>query len=419
MLTGLLHSLLIIAFVMVFAWSLYNALVFFTGLFSWFNQKKIHKTSNNYIELSGNKPPFVSVIVPVKNGERVLPRLVNSLLSLDYPKDRMEIILVEDGSRDNSYNICLEYAKKYPNLIKVLHRDESKGKPDALNSALKHASGDILAFFDVDSIVERDSLKRAVKLLSESNVAAVQQRTASLNYNQNILTRLIYIEETCSSIILEGRNALKLFVPLTGSCMFIKREVFEKIGGWSTESLTEDAELSVRLLKGGFIIVYDKEVGAYQEAPTSYRSFIKQRMRWYRGLIETYAQSLNVIKNLGRKFIDAVVYLASPLMVLLSQSFYCSLAVVVILGYNFPILQTIFQISLISLLLFVASLMSFLLKFVRWRLNETIVALCLAFFYWFFIAFIILISLLNVLLGTRKEWYTTPKGGYGCISHHP
>jgi len=419
MLTGLLHLLLIIAFVIVFAWSLYNALVFFTGLFSWFNRKKTDKMSNNCNELSGDELPFVSIIVPVKNGEKVLPRLMNSLLSLDYPKDRIEIILVEDGSRDNSYNICLEYAKRYPSLIKVLHRDESKGKPDALNFALKHASGDILAFFDVDSIVEQDSLKRAVKLLSEPNVAAVQQRTTSLNHNQNILTRLIYIEETCSSIILEGRNALKLFVPLTGSCMFIKREVIEKVGGWSTESLTEDAELSVRLLKEGFIIVYDKVVGACQEAPASLRNFIKQRMRWYRGLIETFAQSLNVIKNLRRKFIDAVAYLASPLMVLLSQSFYCSLAAVVLLGYNSPILQTIFQISLISLLLFVASLMSFLLKFVKWRLNESLVASCLTFCYWFFVAFIVLISLLNVLLGTRKEWYTTPKGEYGCISHHP
>jgi len=395
---------------MVFAWSLYNASIFFAGLFSWFNRKKINKTSNDCNKLSGNKLPFISIIVPVKNGEKVLPRLVSSLLSLDYPKDGMETILVEDGSHDNSYNICLEYARKYPNLIKVLHRDESKGKPDALNFALKHASGDILAFFDVDSIVERDSLKRAVKLLSEPDVAAVQQRTTSLNHNQNILTRLIYIEETCSSIILEGRNALKLFVPLTGSCMFIKKEVIEKVGGWSTESLTEDAELSMRLLKEGFIIVYDKEVGAYQEAPASLRNFIKQRMRWYRGLIETFAQSLNVIKNLGRKFIDAAAYLASPLMVLLSQSFYCSLAAVVLLGYNSPIFQMVFQISLISLLLFVASLISFLLKFVKWRLNETLAASCLTFCYWFFIAFIVLISLLNVLLGTRKEWYTTPKG---------
>jgi len=410
MLTDLLHLLLLIAFVMVFAWSLYNASIFFAGLFSWFNRKKINKTSNDCNKLSGNKLPFISIIVPVKNGEKVLPRLVSSLLSLDYPKDGMETILVEDGSHDNSYNICLEYARKYPNLIKVLHRDESKGKPDALNFALKHASGDILAFFDVDSIVERDSLKRAVKLLSEPDVAAVQQRTTSLNHNQNILTRLIYIEETCSSIILEGRNALKLFVPLTGSCMFIKKEVIEKVGGWSTESLTEDAELSMRLLKEGFIIVYDKEVGAYQEAPASLRNFIKQRMRWYRGLIETFAQSLNVIKNLGRKFIDAAAYLASPLMVLLSQSFYCSLAAVVLLGYNSPIFQMVFQISLISLLLFVASLISFLLKFVKWRLNETLAASCLTFCYWFFIAFIVLISLLNVLLGTRKEWYTTPKG---------
>jgi cellulose synthase/poly-beta-1,6-N-acetylglucosamine synthase-like glycosyltransferase len=192
--------------------------------------------------------------------------------------------------------------------------------------------------------------------------------------------------------------------------MFIKRSAIEKVGGWNAESLTEDAELSVRLLKKGFIVIYDKEVGAYQEAPASLRSFIKQRMRWYRGLIETFAQSLNLVKNMGRKFIDAIAYLASPLMVLLSQFFYCSLAAVVLLGYNSPVLQIIFQISLVSLLLFIASLASFLLKFVNWRLNETLLASCLTFCYWFLVASIVLISLLNVLLGTKREWHETPKG---------
>ena len=411
MLIDLLHLLLIIAFAIVFSWSIYNALLFFTGFFSWFS-KKNYRTSTDCNRLSGNNspPPFVSIIVPVKDGERVLPRLMEHLLNLDYPRDRMEIILVEDGSRDNSYNLCLGYAKRYPSLVKVLHRDESRGKPDALNFALKHALGDVLAFFDVDSVVKRDSLKRAIELLRESNVAAIQQRTVSLNYDQNILTRLIYIEETCSSIILEGRNALKLFVPLTGSCMFIKRDIIEKVGGWNIESLTEDAELSVRLHKEGFVIVYDKEIGAYQEAPASLRSFIKQRIRWYRGLIETFAQSLKIAKNMGRKLIDAMAYLASPLMVLLSQSFYCSLATIVLLGYNSPILQVIFQISLISLLLFMASLVAFILKFVNWRLNESLVTSCLTFCYWFLVAFIALISFLNVLVGTRKEWYVTPKG---------
>ena len=411
MLTDLLHLSLIIAFATVFSWSIYNALLFFTGFFSWFD-KKNSKTSTDCNQLSGNSPspPFVSIIVPVKNGEKVLPRLMDHLLNLDYPADRIEIILVEDGSRDNSYNLCLEYAKRYPDLVKVLHRDESKGKPDALNFALKHAQGEILAFFDVDSVVSRDSLKRAVELLKDPNAAAVQQRTASLNYNQNILTRLIHIEETCSSIILEGRNALKLFVPLTGSCMFIKRDAIEKVGGWNADSLTEDAELSVRLHKEGFTIVYDKEVGAYQEAPASLRSFIKQRMRWYRGLIETFAQSLNIAKNMKRKFIDATAYLASPLMVLLSQTFYCSLAAVALLGYNSPILQIIFRISLISLLLFGASLASFLLKFVNWRLKESLVISCLTFCYWFLAAIIALISLLNALIGTKREWYVTPKG---------
>jgi len=114
--------------------------------------------------LDNNDPPSmprVSVIVPVKNGARVLDRLMASLLSVDYPREKMEVILVEDGSTDGSYQLC----KRFPRLVRVFHRERSRGKPDALSYATEKASGEILAIFDVDSVIDPAAFKARVKTL--------------------------------------------------------------------------------------------------------------------------------------------------------------------------------------------------------------------------------------------------------------
>lgn len=410
--SNFLHLLLIVVFAVILTWTIYNVSLFFAGFFAFIRKNRRNRSSADIS--SFNEPfsefPFVSVVIPVKDGEKVLPRLIESLLNVDYPKDKMEIILIEDGSKDKSYELCLMYARRYYNQVKVFHRETSKGKPDALNYGLKHASGDIIAFFDVDSVVARDSFKRAIKFLKDPKVIAVQQRTVSLNTDQNNLTRLAYIEETVSFIILEGRRRLNLFIPLTGSCMFIKKEALEKVGGWNADSLTEDAELSIRFLDKGYTIIYDSDVGAYQETPSSLRNFFKQRSRWYRGLLETLCESLKKYSKFEKRFMDAMVYLSSPLMALLSQVFYCSLLAVVLLGYNSYVIWMILQLSLISLFLTISLLIAFLVKFARWKLTKSLFISCLTFCYWFFLAFIALISLGSIIFGVERKWYATPKG---------
>lgn len=112
--SNFLHLLLIVILTVILIWTVYNTLLFFTSLFSF-----IRKERKNRSSISHNSPndlfydfPFVSIVVPVKNGEKVLPRLIESLLNVDYPKDKMEIILVEDGSKDRSYELCLKYAHR-------------------------------------------------------------------------------------------------------------------------------------------------------------------------------------------------------------------------------------------------------------------------------------------------------------------
>ncbi|MEM1769131.1 MAG: glycosyltransferase family 2 protein [Nitrososphaerota archaeon] len=291
MLEMFLEMLVIVIFIMISSWIIYNAVLFFIGLSSKLGEKQVRLSEEVINE------PKVSIIIPVKNGEKVLPRLMDSLLKINYPPEKMEIILIEDGSIGKSYELCLSYAEKHPDLIKVIHLDVSKGKPDALAHATKHACGDVLAIFDVDSVIKLDTVRRAVKYLGSFDIAAVQGRTTSINADYNLLTRLIFIEELWYSIVLEGRRVVGLFVPLTGSCMFIKREYLEKVGGWNPDSLVEDMELSIRFLSKGFKILYAYDIETQQEAPSSLRDFYKQRKRWYREFIETLVNAVKHFKN--------------------------------------------------------------------------------------------------------------------------
>ncbi|MEM3157046.1 MAG: glycosyltransferase family 2 protein [Nitrososphaerota archaeon] len=404
MLRIVLEAVIIIMFAIISGWTVYNAVLFFVGLFSRLKKRQVQSSDEVINE------PRVSIIVPVKNGEKVLPRLMDSLFKINYPPEKMEIILVEDGSVDGSYKLCLSYAEKHPGLIKVIHRDASRGKPDALAHATRYASGDVLAIFDVDSVINPDAIKRAVKYLKSLDVAAVQGRTTSINANYNLLTGLIFIEEMWYSIVLEGRNVLGLFVPLTGNCMFIKKECLEKAGGWNIDSLVEDIELSMRFLSEGFRILYGYEIETHQEAPSSLKDLYKQRKRWYRGFIETLINSVKILKKIDLRAIDALILLLSPIFLIFTQLFCISLPLIILLGYNSPLLQIILQFLAVFFAISILTTAIILLVVMPWGKRSIFFGL-LIYFYWWLLGLITLRSIGDILLGARREWVTTTKRG--------
>ncbi|RLE69775.1 MAG: hypothetical protein DRJ43_03500, partial [Thermoprotei archaeon] len=147
----------VLLFTIIVVWSIYHFPIAVSGLLR-FMRKRAPQDSDDISYL-----PKVSVIVPVKNGARVLDRLMASLLSLDYPRERMEVILVEDGSTDGSYELCKLYEERFPRLVRAVHRERSRGKPDALSCGTSLASGEILAIFDVDSVVNPTAFKLALR----------------------------------------------------------------------------------------------------------------------------------------------------------------------------------------------------------------------------------------------------------------
>jgi cellulose synthase/poly-beta-1,6-N-acetylglucosamine synthase-like glycosyltransferase len=303
---------LVCLFFFVFAWSLYNLPILVAGVRAARRSKKtVRKLSK-----SSSLPTF-SIVVPVKNEGKVVGRLLDALSKLDYPADKKEIVLVEDGSTDGTLNTCQRYAEKRGLNIMVLQKPSSDGKSSALNYGIAHAKGEIVGIFDADSVPARDALLNVCGFFEDPTVAAVQGRTSSINADENMLTKFISHEETVwCEVYLQGKDVLSLFVHLKGSCQFIRREVLEKLNGFDEKALSEDMEISARLAKNGYKIRYASNVRSWQESPASVKSLFRQRTRWFRGTMEVAFKYGKLISKRSMRNLDAEMTLLGPFVLI-------------------------------------------------------------------------------------------------------
>jgi cellulose synthase/poly-beta-1,6-N-acetylglucosamine synthase-like glycosyltransferase len=296
------------AIVVVVAWSLYNLLVALMGLARSSSKERI----GDVIDETQARQS-ISIIVPVKDEEIVLPRLVNSAIGLRYPKSEYEVLLVEDGSVDGTPELCAKYARQYPETIRYIHLENSDGKPSALNAALQSARGEIVGVLDADSVPEDDLLLAVDKEFSTRDVTAIQGMPSSINPHQNMLTRVASLEEAAwFSALMRGKESLSLFVPLTGSCQFVRASDLRQMGGWDPHSLAEDADLAARIVENGGKVGFAAAVSSKQETPSSLPQLARQRIRWYRGYMETALRYGRLLKTFSRVCLDAELTLVGP-----------------------------------------------------------------------------------------------------------
>jgi cellulose synthase/poly-beta-1,6-N-acetylglucosamine synthase-like glycosyltransferase len=253
----------------------------------------------------------------------------------------MQIIVVDGKSDDNTCKICSEFSEKYPENIKIISEKTANGKPAALNLALPYIKGELVGVFDADSLPEKDVLAKVAFYFRDEKLKALQGRTTSLNEKNNALTRVIAMEERAwFQALMNGREKLQLFVPLTGSCQFIRTKVLEEFGGWDENSLTEDVELALRLVEKNHHIQYAPDVCSGQETPNNISSLVKQRVRWYRGYMETAIKYGRLLDNVNKRTVDAEISMAGPFMMVVSLLSYINwLFVALFLSQSNPILD--------------------------------------------------------------------------------
>jgi cellulose synthase/poly-beta-1,6-N-acetylglucosamine synthase-like glycosyltransferase len=272
--------------------------------------------------------PTVSMLIPALNEEKVVGRILQRMTELTYPKDKMEIIVIDDASTDDTGKIAEQYSKTY-SYIKVIHRSEKeggRGKASALNAGLKQAKGEIILCFDVDYYPQRNILEKLTKEFADPKVGAVQGRVTVLNEPQNIVTRLVALERIGGyRVDQQARDNLGLITQLGGTVAGLRRDLLESLGRWDESILAEDTDITFRVYLAGYKIRYVNEAECYEEAVESWRAYWKQRYRWAKGHMQcAFKHSLKVLKsdNLRlREKIDGLLLLNVyfiPILVLLS-----------------------------------------------------------------------------------------------------
>ncbi|MBS7633859.1 glycosyltransferase family 2 protein [Candidatus Bathyarchaeota archaeon] len=393
-----------------YAWTLYNISILAVGVR---HLRQSRREGGKASRLLAEELPTVSIIVPAKNEEKVVGRLLDALLRLDYPREKREILLVEDGSTDRTFRICEEYAKRHPGRIRLLHKSASDGKPSALNYALKHAEGEVVAFFDADNLPYSDALKRAAEYFSDPSVAAVQGRLCSINADENMLTKFVSYEEAvwCETY-LRGKDVLGLFVHLKGSCQFIRRNVLEKLNGFDEDALSEDMELSARLTENGYRIRYASDVRSRQETPSRVRQFFRQRTRWFRGTMQAAFKYSRLMAKPNKKSLDAKLTLLGPFMLIVSLISYLSAFYTPLAAFNLDFaLRLLMQTSAIGTsitLVFCGVALAYISKP---RRLTNLFWLPFIYFYWSLQAFIALYTVTLILLRKPRKWVKTEKKG--------
>ncbi len=293
-------------------WTLYHVPLIVTGLRGFLNEGD---GNNKASSLPLRHQPRVSIIVPVRNEEKVVERLLKALVNLTYPNK--EIIVVEDCSTDGTGRICRDFAEKYPSIVKYYHRDVSEGKPSAINFAAKRATGEIIAVYDADAVVEPDVLERVLPQFEDPEVVVVQGQEYTVNPKQSLWTRLAALNDFLTHIVQLGRDRLGLFVVCKGNHMYFRRSVLEELGFWDPQALAEDAEISVRLVKRGYRVKY-VTVRAGIEAPPKLKSLVRQRLRWFRGYLQVLGKHKDLLSPSSARMLDAVMTLLTPAFLALS-----------------------------------------------------------------------------------------------------
>jgi cellulose synthase/poly-beta-1,6-N-acetylglucosamine synthase-like glycosyltransferase/peptidoglycan/xylan/chitin deacetylase (PgdA/CDA1 family)/spore germination protein YaaH len=252
----------------------------------WFRSHK-----GKYMEFSKGHFPSVDVIIPGYNEEKVIVKTVKTILGSTY--QNIHIYVVDDGSKDNTLQILQKEFSGNPKI--TIFSKENGGKSLALNYGIERSAGEIIVTLDADTQFSSNTIEKLIRRFADRRIAAVAGN-AKVGNRINILTRWQALEYITSQNL--DRRAFELMNCISvvpGAIGAWRRDAILEAGGFSDDTLAEDADLTYAILKNGHQIAYDDEAIAYTEAPDTVKDFVKQRFRWMYGTLQTVWKHRKVI----------------------------------------------------------------------------------------------------------------------------
>ena len=263
-------------------------------------QEKRVERRRHYPVLTKDNAPHVSIIVPAYNEEVNCVRTVETLLREDYPS--FDIIFVDDGSKDHTLE-CIHQAFDGNSRVRILGKPNG-GKASALNYGIAHTDADFVVCIDADTQLRPDAVSRLMQhfLLDKDHRIGAVAGNVKVGNERNMLTRWQAIEYTTSQNF--DRMAYSYINAITvvpGAIGAFRKEAIDKAGGLTTDTLAEDCDLTMRINEAGYVIENENYAVAMTEAPENVRQFVKQRVRWCFGVMQTFWKHRSSLFNPKKK----------------------------------------------------------------------------------------------------------------------
>ncbi len=230
------------------------------------------KNKNKFILPLNEKFPKVTFLIPVYNGEGFIDLTIKSILEINYPLKQIEIIVVDDGSKDKTSEVVKSFKE-----VKLIKKSNG-GKASAINAGIKYITGEYTVILDADTILEKDILKKCLSYFNNKDVGAVIPTLRPYN-PKKIIEKMQVLEYAMSTFV---RSLMSTYeaLPAAPACTLFKTEVLKKTGGYDEYNLTEDFEMALKLKKMGYNIYNAINASAYTFVPDKLNKLYKQRLRW-------------------------------------------------------------------------------------------------------------------------------------------
>ncbi|EGT4101807.1 glycosyltransferase family 2 protein, partial [Clostridioides difficile] len=367
--------------------------------------------------------PMISILVPAHNEAKVIGRTVESLLLLNYPKSKMELIVINDNSSDNSKEILENIKDRYNNYnFTIINTDSltgGKGKSNALNIGYTISKGDFIAVYDADNTPDKNALRYLVQtIVMDDELGAVIGKFRTRNKNKNLLTKFINIETLSFQWMSQaGRWQLFNLCTIPGTNFILRRSIIEEIGGWDSKAIAEDTEISFRIYKLGYKIKLVPQSITWEQEPETVKVWIKQRTRWAKGNIYVLMKYIkNIFKQGRNKIVFDIAYFFSVYFLFLTSVIISDILFVLsiskLVEISIPI--NFFLIWILSYLLFIIEVsISLTIEKGEATIENIFIVAIMYFTYsqlWLFVAIKGMIEYLKDIIFKREvKWYKTER----------
>lgn len=247
--------------------------------------------------------PTFSVIIPAHNEEHTILQTIHSVVNARYPKDRLEIVVIDDGSTDNTYEIVRHYRLFHNANFKLIHQ-ENAGKAQALNNAMRyHATGELVMCLDADSSLEQNALINATNYFLDPKVVALSANV-KIRPTGSIFNLIQMFEYLISYQMKRAQTVFNIEYIIGGIGSTFRRSALIKAGFYDTDTITEDIDLTMKFLRLGNKengVIYGSDVIAYTESVPDLAGLIRQRFRWKYGRAQTFVKNKSLFFSKNKK----------------------------------------------------------------------------------------------------------------------